>query len=167
MQGSHVCAIQEFNDCAKPVLHEYARVNQMQASDEPQPEPSLKTKRKTIKETKIYSPDSTPYKFAELLLAKILEHLPGFKKPDLNKWAWQMDALMRLDHRSPEEVEAVIRFAQTDPFWKTNILSVEKLRKQYDQLNAKRLQRANRQRNYREAVINESQERDEYEQFFK
>jgi hypothetical protein len=167
MHGLHVCAKQEFNDCAKPGLYEYARVNRLPASDEPQPELSLKTNKKTRKETKIYSPDSAPYKLAELLLAKILEHLPGFKKPDLNKWAWQMDALMRLDHRSPEEVEAVIRFAQADPFWKTNILSVEKLRKQYDQLNAKRLQRANRQRNYREAVINESQERDEYEQFSK
>lgn len=115
----------------------------------------------------MYSPDSTPYKLAEFLLAKILEHLPGYKKPDLNKWAWQMDALMRLDHRSPEEVAEVIRFAQADPFWKTNILSVEKLRKQYDQLNAKRRQLASPHGNYREAVINEPQERDEYEYFFK
>ena len=78
-----------------------------------------------------------------------------------------MDALMHLDHRPPEEVEAVIRFAQADPFWKTNILSVEKLRKQYDQLNAKRHQRASPDISYRESMISEAQERDEYEQFFK
>lgn len=167
VQGLQVCTIQGFNECTTPGLHECARVNQPLAHDEPQSEMSLKTKRKTRKETKIYSPDSTPYKLAELLLVKIFEHLPGYKKPDLNKWAWQMDALMRLDHRSPEEVEAVIRFAQADPFWKTNILSVEKLRKQYDQLNAKRRQRASPDKSYRESMISEAQERDEYEQFFK
>lgn len=167
VQGFNICTIQGFNECTTLGLHKCARVDQSPAYEGPEPQSLLKTKRKTRKEIKIYSPDSTPYRLAELLLVKILEHLPGYKKPDLNKWAWQMDALIRLDHRSPEEVEAVICFAHTDPFWRTNILSVDKLRKQYDQLNAKRRQRASPNRNYRESMISEAQERDEYEQFFK
>lgn len=49
-----------------------------------------------------------------------------------------MDLIFRIDRRSAADVEAVIRFAQADPFWQSNILSVGKLRDKYDTLNAKR-----------------------------
>ncbi|PKM77372.1 MAG: hypothetical protein CVU90_07950 [Firmicutes bacterium HGW-Firmicutes-15] len=81
-----------------------------------------------------------PYQLAELLLLKILEHLPGYKKPDLQKWSKSMDAILRLDKRPPDEVKQVIIFAQGDSFWQANILSVDKLRKHYDRLNSRRLQ---------------------------
>lgn len=166
--GLHICAIQGFNECENPGLHECSGVKHPLSYEQPGLQPVLKTERKTIKEREIYSPESIPYRLAELLLTKILGHLPGYKRPDLNKWAWQMDALMRLDKRLPEEVEAVIRFAQADPFWRTNVLSVEKLRKQYDQLNAKRLQRAGPRGERRaEYEVCESSESDDYEQFFK
>lgn len=82
--------------------------------------------------------DSQEYILAQYLLDKILENNPSSKLPNLNNWAKSMDMILRVDKRTAEEVKAVIDFCQTDSFWKSNILSVEKLRKQYDQLNIKR-----------------------------
>lgn len=166
VQGLHDCTIQGLHKCTTPGLHECARVNQGAGLEQPELQQVLKTERKTKKEKEIYSPDSLPYQLSELLLNKILEHLPGYKKPDLQKWAWQMDALMRLDKRPPEEVKAVILFAQNDPFWRTNILSVDKLRKQYDQLNSKRIQsRAGPSALQKHNGI-DGEESDEYKGFF-
>ena len=98
---------------------------------------------------------------------KILEHLPGYKIPDLQKWSQQMDVMMRNDQRKPEEVKALILFAQNDYFWRSNILSVEKLRKQYDQLNAKQLRaiKASSGGKYRPAD-SFAEEADEYKDFY-
>ena len=43
-----------------------------------------------------------------------------------------MDRLIRLDERTPEQVENAIRWSQRDDFWKSNILSPKKLREKYD-----------------------------------
>lgn len=51
-------------------------------------------------------------------------------------WRTEMDRLLRIDGRSPGEVEAVIRWVDQDPFWAANVLSVPKLRAKYDQLAA-------------------------------
>ena len=142
--------------------------NQPQTATEPMIAPALKTVIKTIKEKEIYSPDTLQYQLAELLLLKILEHLPGYKKPDLQRWAKSMDSILRLDRRPPEEVKAVIIFAQGEPFWRSIILSVDNLRKQYDRLNIQRFQpRAGpariENRGKRGVVANDA---DEYERFF-
>ena len=121
-------------------LSDQTTPNQPQSTTVPVITPALKTIIKTMKEKEIYSTDTLQYQLAELLLMKILEHLPGYKKPDLQKWSKSMDSILRLDKRPPEEVKSVILFAQGDPFWRANILSVEKLRKQYDRLNSRRLQ---------------------------
>lgn len=42
--------------------------------------------------------------------------------------------MLELDGRSPERVEAVIRWSQRDPFWSMNILSPAALRKHFDRL---------------------------------
>lgn len=41
------------------------------------------------------------------------------------------------DKRSPEDIKAVIEWSQRNRFWRTNILSTSKLRKQFDQLQFK------------------------------
>jgi len=149
-------------------LSDQTTPNQPQTMTVPMIAPALKTVIKTMKEKEIYSTDTLQYQLAELLLLKILEHLPGYKKPDLQKWAKSMDSIMRLDRRPPEEVKAVIIFAQGDRFWQPNILSVDKLRKHYDRLNLKRIQqRAGPTRiengERRGAIENDG---DEYERFF-
>ena len=42
--------------------------------------------------------------------------------------------MIRLDKRSVDDIEAVIRWCQQDDFWHKNILSTDKLRKQFDKL---------------------------------
>lgn len=74
------------------------------------------------------------YKLSESLYQKILLNDSKAKKPNLYKWAEDIDKLIRLDNRSVEEIEDVIDFVTEDEFWKTNILSTSKLRKQFPQV---------------------------------
>ncbi|MEN6463061.1 MAG: replication protein [Syntrophomonas sp.] len=122
------------------VLSDQTTLNHDQTLAEPGIEPVRNTVVKTKKEKEIYSTDMPQFQLAELLLVKILEHLPGFKRPDIQRWARGMDSILRLDKRPAEEVREVILFAQGDSFWQANILSVDKLRKHYDRLNSRRIQ---------------------------
>lgn len=72
------------------------------------------------------------------LLAELMT-LNGCKPPKItNLWLQDMDAILRIDNRNPDTVEAVIRWAQADGFWRSNILSPGKLRKQFDTLQLRR-----------------------------
>jgi uncharacterized protein YdaU (DUF1376 family) len=90
---------------------------------------------------------SDEYRLASLLLEEILKRKPDFKEPNLQSWARQIDLMLRVDNREPERIEAVIRWCQQDDFWQNNILSISKLRKQFDRLemqkNAKNKQTGN------------------------
>lgn len=109
------------------------------ALEPPALETGLKKGSKKQKKSRIYRDDSIESELSQFLLSQILRRLPGFKRPDLQRWAGEIDLMLRLDQRPAEEIRAVIRFAQHDPFWQNNILSPAKLRKQYDMLNGKRL----------------------------
>lgn len=82
-------------------------------------------------------------KLASLLLQKIRERKPDFRKPNLKQWAKHIDAMIRIDKRKPETIEKVIIWCQADDFWQNNILSVEKLRKQFDRLELQKNARNN------------------------
>ena len=86
-----------------------------------------------------YSENSDEVRLSELLLKNILEHNPGFKKPNIQKWAVNIDRLIRIDNRTVIEIEKVIDWCQNNTFWQSNILSTDKLRHHYDKLNTKRL----------------------------
>ncbi|MFA7153915.1 MAG: hypothetical protein WC072_08995 [Methanoregulaceae archaeon] len=83
---------------------------------------------------RIFLVGTEAFRLSELLYSLILQNNPKAKKPDLKKWAQTIDRMIRLDERDPQEIEAVIRWCQADDFWYANILSADKLRKQYDQL---------------------------------
>ena len=91
-------------------------------------------KEKNEKKEKKYSPHSDEWRLAELLLDRIVEGKPDFRRPELGPWAGEIDRMIRLDGRSPERIEAVIRWCARDPFWSKNILSAAKLRKHFDRL---------------------------------
>ncbi len=59
---------------------------------------------------------------------------PSARSKSVERWAMDIDRMFRLDGRSPEEAEAVIRWCQADSFWGCNVLSGTKLREQYDRL---------------------------------
>jgi hypothetical protein len=77
-------------------------------------------------------------KFAELLKTLILKNNPKAMVPkNLSCWIKEFDHMLKIDKRTPEEIEKVMEFSQTDEFWYKNILSAESLRKHFDQLYLK------------------------------
>jgi len=54
--------------------------------------------------------------------------------------------MIERDERTPEEIRQVIEFAQSDPFWCSNILSTQKLRKQFDTLYLQMKNRGKKQK---------------------
>lgn len=85
------------------------------------------------------------YKAAELFFNQILKNNPhsrlhacqnGDKERIIQRWAKDIDLLIRMDGQLPSIVEEVIRFATVDGFWGPNILSGAKLREKWDTLVA-------------------------------
>ncbi|HQT91375.1 MAG TPA: hypothetical protein PL001_05035 [Candidatus Kryptobacter bacterium] len=100
-----------------------------------------KNEKNDKKKRKVFSFDSIEYELSQLLLTEIrkndgnfLVSNPTAEAPSLQRWALQIDRLIRLDHRPPEEIRQVIVFAQTSSFWRSNILSAQKLREKYTTL---------------------------------
>ena len=164
-------ATEVYRDFATGVYRDFATPHPSSALEPPQFEEPLKKDIKKKKERIYYSEDSIPFQLSQLLLIEILQHIPRFILPDLQKWAEEMDKIIRIDQRPVEEIRAVILFAQHDPFWQNNILSVGKLRKQYDMLNGKRMAKhsaaanGNAARGYRSSDLNK-EEADEYKAFY-
>lgn len=84
---------------------------------------------------KKFDDDSIPYRLAKHLKKEILNQDPSTKVPDdLTNWATEVDRMIRLDNRDPQEAANLMTWAQNDHFWRANILSMGKFRKQYDKL---------------------------------
>ncbi|NLH40692.1 MAG: hypothetical protein GX448_02540 [Planctomycetes bacterium] len=105
-------------------------------TNERQPDDKRMTTNKNEKNEKNEKKDAhaDAWRLGEVLLGSILESKPDFRRPSLERWARDMDRLLRLDGRTPERIEAVIRWCRTDPFWSANILSPASLRKHFDRL---------------------------------
>jgi hypothetical protein len=97
-------------------------------------------KSSTKKPVKLFAADSDEIRLSKLLYTLILEKDPKAKKPKLQSWAEHIDLMIRIDKRTPVEIESVIRFCQLDPFWCANILSTKKLREKFTALVAKKRQ---------------------------
>jgi hypothetical protein len=98
------------------------------------PEPSINLKPS--------SPDAL--RLSELLADLILQNNPrntsvnnGKRAASIQRWASDIDKLIRIDGQPPSIVERVIQWSQTDEFWRSNVLSGSTLRKQWDKLTAK------------------------------
>lgn len=89
---------------------------------------------------KAYDEDSVYFKISEYLLEQIRKMNPDVKKPDLQKWSDEVRLMIEVDKRPIEDVRELMRWMYTkDTFWKTVTLSTAKLRKNYDEINTKRL----------------------------
>lgn len=72
------------------------------------------------------------------LILLMQKNNPDVKIPkDLDRWAVEIDRMIRLDRRNVDDIRKVIHFSQTDPFWQSNILSTKKLREKFDTLYLK------------------------------
>ncbi len=92
----------------------------------PKPEPS---------DVSLFPDDSTPMRLAVHLRKCIKGNNPKAKTPtSLQKWAADIDKMIRIDKLEPDDIVAVIDWCQDDDFWRANILSGYKLRKKWDTL---------------------------------
>jgi len=94
------------------------------------------------KPQKSVSPDAL--RLSNILADMILENQPqnrslnnGKRGGSVQAWAADIDKLICIDKQSLSMIETVIRWSQTDVFWKSNILSGTTLRKQWDRLISK------------------------------
>jgi|SRR5699024_3201284 len=74
------------------------------------------------------------FQLAELLFKEIQKNNQNAKKPNLENWANTFRLMMDVDNRKGKEIQDVILFCQEHDFWYKNILSADKLRKQFDRL---------------------------------
>lgn len=81
---------------------------------------------------------------AELLKSEILRNKPDYRitQAQFRKWVVTADRMLRLDGRSENQIAELIHWAQHDEFWMGNILSMDRLREKFDQLEIKRQQGA-------------------------
>ncbi len=78
---------------------------------------------------------------AQYLLDKIVDRKSNFKKPTLTKWSEDIDKAIRIDGRTKNGLLDAIDWIYDDKndkgaFWIANILSGNKLRKQYDTIES-------------------------------
>ncbi len=75
--------------------------------------------------------------FAKRMQQDLLQLNPGAKLAAPETWANELRLMGEADGRSQESIKAVWRFANSNPFWQSNILSARKLREKFDQLTLK------------------------------
>lgn len=88
------------------------------------------------KETVIDNTPAVAGHLAQVLhtLMSVNYHFLKVDEKQLRQWAKDIDKLNRIDGYDWETIEAVIRWSQEDDFWKQNIRSGAKLRKQFETL---------------------------------
>ena len=82
--------------------------------------------------------DKSDLEFAKLMLAKIKLVAPKTKEPNLDKWANTIRMMRETDSLTLDEIREVFVWANADGFWRTNVLSPDKLRAQLPRLDAQR-----------------------------
>lgn len=100
-----------------------------------QTEPSIKKKSKIR-----LAPPLEAVELAQLLSDKIFENIPDRTPPtesQLMAWADEADRIYRIDGHPWDKIRELLLWSQRDEFWKANILSMSKLRKQWNQLVAR------------------------------
>ncbi len=69
-----------------------------------------------------------------LLFNKIKSQDPKAKAPNWTSWDEDMEKLIRIDGRTVEDIEFIIKWCQDSDFWRKNILSASKLREKFTTL---------------------------------
>jgi len=79
-------------------------------------------------------------RLASLLAAEIRRNKADYRitPAQLRAWAVTADRMLRLDGRAGQQIADLIRWVQADEFWISNVLSMDKLREQFDKLELKR-----------------------------
>lgn len=100
-----------------------------------------KNPQSTPKEQTTFHNDSNEMKLAHYMYKKILKNCPNAKKPNFQSWAKTFNLMLNKDKLLYDDVNEMIGFAAWHPFWKSNILSPNKLRDKWATLYIQREER--------------------------
>ena len=113
----------------------------LEVEDRREVEVEDRSKKKTIVKAK---PQRSKFKFsdvdlqcAEWIYSLVFKVAPASKKPNFESWANTIRLMRESDGLTHQDISDVFTWANNDPFWSVNILSVAKLRTQFAQLQAK------------------------------
>jgi hypothetical protein len=107
-----------------------------------------KPKRKEVEPKKKFEKDSEEYGLAEYFVQNLCVLNDVFNKKyskmsysqqvnHIQKWAQDIDKLMRIDGQKYGDIKMVIDWIYNDPFWSTVVLSTANLRKNFPKLYPK------------------------------
>ena len=108
------------------------------ALTEQKPNKSSSSSSSSLKIKESYSPTSLEVRLSKFLFSFIKSRDAKTKEPNYQKWADEINKIMRIDKRDAEEIEEVIKWCQNDYFWQNNILSTLSLRNKFTQLKLKK-----------------------------
>lgn len=93
------------------------------------------TKRDFSSKTNKINFTSKDVELADLMVSLIQKSSPDWQmRGDRDKWAEDINKIHRLDNRTYEQIEGMIRWVRQDKFWSQNILSASKLREKFNDL---------------------------------
>lgn len=98
-------------------------------------ETQTNTPKKANHKRKEYVPTAIASELAFFLFQKIREFKSDFIEPKMDAWSKHIDAMLNIDGREHEKIRLIINWLPTSEFWRKNVLSTDKLRKQYDKLD--------------------------------
>lgn len=87
-----------------------------------------------------FEPDDKKFSERDMQMAELLTSLIKTNYPDwqmrgnIKTWAAHIEKLHRIDGRTYEQIEYMIRWTQAHEFWRQNILSTSKLREKFNEL---------------------------------
>ena len=122
---------------------------------------SSKYNNPNIISNNIFIENSKEMMLAKLLFSLMQSNNQKVKQPNFQSWSKQFDYILRIDKREIEDVTKLIRWCQSNSFWKSNILSPKKLREKYDMLYLKMIEesRKNQESNYKIIDFNDTREK--------
>lgn len=81
-----------------------------------------------------YDDDSPYMKLSKRLFKHLKQRNPEQSEPNWQTWADDFRKTVELDKKSLENVTKILDWCQKDEFWRKNVMSPAKFRKQYDKL---------------------------------
>ena len=108
--------------------------NQVSQSSEPKPPEDAVVHKKTAKG--FVWGTRADLVVAQYMVDSVRRLDSKFKTPDMAKWANESRLMRTVEGRSPEEICLVFQWANQDRFWRSNILSPQKLRQHFTALSA-------------------------------
>lgn len=107
---------------------------------------------KNIVEKNSFSEQSFEFQTTHSFIQKLISNAAETKikvptnDNEFQKWCLHIDRLIRIDKATETQILKVIDFAVTDSFWRTNILSTQKLREKFNTLHGQMVQKTTPQK---------------------